>query len=173
MSRSRESSLGSVAMEEEEDDLYGDEPASKTSVPAAQNNGAAESSEEEDDDDDDVKPKAAAGDFYRADLDELDFEAKDEFQDDDENPNMEPDNDEDVKESRERVRREMLGANNFGTADEQALEAELRRELMEEEARKIHGKGIEKNLIKIDKNMLYKQDREDSDNLLSSVSSTA
>lgn len=102
--------------------------------------------------------------------DDLDMSG-DEFQDDDENPNMEPDNDEDVKESRERVRREQLGANLFGTADEQALEAELRRELMEEEARRIHGKGIEKNLIKIDKNMLYKQDREDSDNLLSSVRS--
>lgn len=102
--------------------------------------------------------------------DDLDMSG-DEFQDDDENPNMEPDNDEDVKESRERVRREMLGANNFGTADEQALEAELKRELMEEEQRKIYGKGIEKNLIKIDKNMLYKQDREDSDNLLSSVRS--
>ncbi|KAG8166500.1 hypothetical protein KVR01_002189 [Diaporthe batatas] len=99
--------------------------------------------------------------------DDLDMSG-DEFQDDDENPNMEPDNDEDVKESRERVRREMLGANNFGNADEQALEAELKRELMEEEARRIYGKGIEKNLIKIDKNMLYKQDREDSDNLLSS-----
>lgn len=103
--------------------------------------------------------------------DDLDMSG-DEFQDDDENPNMEPDNDEDVKESRERVRREMLGANNFGTADEHSLEAELKRELMEAEARRIYGKGIEKNLIKIDKNMLYKQDREDSDNLLSSVRSS-
>ncbi|KAK2614415.1 hypothetical protein N8I77_001246 [Diaporthe amygdali] len=109
----------------------------------------------------------AAARSEKQDHDDLDMSG-DEFQDDDENPNMEPDNDEDVKESRERVRREQLGANNFGTADEQALEAELRRELMEEEARRIHGKGIEKNLIKIDKNMLYKQDREDSDNLLSS-----
>ncbi|KUI68400.1 Transcription initiation factor IIF subunit alpha [Cytospora mali] len=99
--------------------------------------------------------------------DDIDFSG-DEFQDDDENPTFEPDNDEDVKESRERVRREQLGARAFEAIDEAKLEEELKREEVEEAARKQgFGKKIAKNLVKLEKDAKYKEDRENSDDLLS------
>ncbi|ROW08103.1 hypothetical protein VPNG_06139 [Cytospora leucostoma] len=99
--------------------------------------------------------------------DDIDFSG-DEFQDDDENPTFEPDNDEEVKESRERVRREQLGARAFEVIDEAKLEEELKREEGEEAARKQgFGKKIAKNLVKLEKDAKYKEDRENSDDLLS------
>lgn len=99
--------------------------------------------------------------------DDIDFSG-DEFQDDDENPTFEPDNDEEVKESRERVRREQLGARAFETIDEAKLEEELKREEIEEAARKQgFGKKIAKNLVKLERDVKYKEDRENSDDLLS------
>lgn len=96
--------------------------------------------------------------------DDIDFSG-DEFQDDDENPTFERDNDEEIKDSRERIRREQLGANNFGQGDENEIEAELAREEAEEEARKAHGKAVQKNLVKYEKHLEYKDDPDDSSDL--------
>lgn len=96
--------------------------------------------------------------------DDIDFSG-DEFQDDDENPTFEPDNDEEVKDSRERVRREQLGANLFGEADENEIEEELKREEAEEEARKRHGNRLQKSLVKYEKHLEYKDDPDDSSDL--------
>lgn len=96
--------------------------------------------------------------------DDIDFSG-DEFQDDDENPTFERDNDEEVKDARERIRREQLGANLFGEADEKEIEEELKREEAEEEARKRLGKDLTKHLVKYEKHLEYKQDPEDSSDL--------
>lgn len=105
--------------------------------------------------------------------DDIDFSG-DEFQDDDENPTFERDNDEEVKDSRERIRREQLGANLFGEADEKEIEEELKREEAEEEARKRHGHRLQKHLVKYEKHLEYKDDPDDSSDLGldSSVSTT-
>ena len=54
MPSSRESSLGSVAMEEEEDDLYGTSPSQQVPETATQGQDL-EDGEEEDDSDDSVR----------------------------------------------------------------------------------------------------------------------
>ncbi|KAJ9129823.1 Transcription initiation factor iif subunit [Pleurostoma richardsiae] len=94
----------------------------------------------------------------------------DEFQDDDENPSFEPDNDEEVKESRERVRRDMLGANLFGEADEKEVVKEEEDEKAEELARKLFGKELRRALAKREKHMEYKSDSDDEDPFASSSS---
>lgn len=97
--------------------------------------------------------------------DDIDFSG-DEFQDDDENPTFERDNnDEEEKDSKERIRREQLGANLFGEADEHEIEQELRREEAEEEARKRLGKSLTKHLVKLEKHLEYKEDPDDSSDL--------
>lgn len=91
----------------------------------------------------------------KMDHDELDVSG-DEFQDDDEAHTFERNNlDEDEKESKDRIRREQLGANTFGAGDELELEKELERELKEEEQRKAWGKSTKKALIKRDRDQQY------------------
>lgn len=105
--------------------------------------------------------------------DDIDFSG-DEFQDDEENPIFEHDNDEEAKDSKDRVRREQLGANLFGEADEKEIEEELKREEAEEEARKRLGKSLTKHLVKYEKHLEYKEDPDDSEDLgLSSSVSAA
>ncbi|KAI0392008.1 Rap30/74 interaction domain-containing protein [Xylariaceae sp. FL0594] len=95
----------------------------------------------------------------------------DEFQDDDETAGFEPDKDEDVKDSKERVRREMLAANLFGDADEKKVEKEEEEIKKEEEARKLLGKSLKKALRKRDKQFQYDDsDSEDRDPFASSSS---
>lgn len=97
--------------------------------------------------------------------DDIDFSG-DEFQDDDENPTFDRnEGDDETKDSKERIRREQLGANLFGEADENEIEEELRREEAEEEARKRLGKGLTKHLVKLEKHLEYKEDPDDSSDL--------
>ncbi|KAL2761124.1 hypothetical protein ACRALDRAFT_2024979 [Sodiomyces alcalophilus JCM 7366] len=91
------------------------------------------------------------------DHDQLDFEC-DEFQDDDENPGFEPEQDEDQKHASERIRREQLGANLFGDADEGEVDKEELEARLEEEARRREGKEMTKALIKREKETIYKSD---------------
>ncbi|KAI1491238.1 hypothetical protein F5X96DRAFT_632140 [Biscogniauxia mediterranea] len=81
----------------------------------------------------------------------------DEFQDDDETAGFEPDRDEDTKDSKERVRREQLGANLFGDADEQKVEKEEADLKKEEELTKLLGKHVKKAL-RHDKQFQYDSD---------------
>ncbi|RDW64058.1 hypothetical protein BP5796_10560 [Coleophoma crateriformis] len=94
------------------------------------------------------------------DTDDLDFEADDLFQDDDEQVTMEPDKDEDVKDSKDRIKREMLGANLFGEADEGEVDQELDAEEKEALRRKKLGKGVKKALKKREQNLIYESDSE-------------
>ncbi|KAI1437940.1 Rap30/74 interaction domain-containing protein [Xylaria sp. CBS 124048] len=94
----------------------------------------------------------------------------DEFQDDDETAGFEPDRDEDTKDSKDRVRREQLGANLFGDADEKQIEKEEAEVQKEEEARKLLGKQLKKALRKRDKQFQYDSDSSGRDPFASSSS---
>ncbi|KAI0465976.1 hypothetical protein F4859DRAFT_338778 [Xylaria cf. heliscus] len=94
----------------------------------------------------------------------------DEFQDDDETAGFEPDRDEDSKDSKDRVRREQLGANLFGDADEKKVEKEEAELQKEEEVRKLFGKGLKKALRKRDKQFQYDSDSSGRDPFASSSS---
>ncbi|KAH6889112.1 hypothetical protein B0T10DRAFT_487384 [Thelonectria olida] len=82
----------------------------------------------------------------------------DEFQDDDDAPLFERNDDEDTKESKERIRREQLGANLFGDGDEQEVDRELKEQLKEELERARLGKATKKALIKRDREDIYESD---------------
>ncbi|KAL3420112.1 transcription initiation factor IIF subunit alpha [Phlyctema vagabunda] len=94
------------------------------------------------------------------DADDLDFEADDLFQDDDEQVTVEPDKDEDVKDAKDRIKREQLGANLFGDADEGEVDLELNEEKREAEKRKKLGKGVKKALKKREQNLIYDSESE-------------
>lgn len=101
--------------------------------------------------------------------DELDVSG-DEFQDDDEAPTFERgQEDEDTKDSTNRIRREQLGANLFGDGDEQVVDKELQQELQEELDRKHFGKTTKKALIKRDREDIYESDNSEDNPWLSSV----
>lgn len=100
--------------------------------------------------------------------DDLDVSG-DEFQDDDEAATFERNNDEDEKESKERVRREQLGANLFGEGDENQVERELNEELREELERRKYGKSTKKALIKRDREEVYESDKSEDNPWSSSV----
>ncbi|EHK46256.1 hypothetical protein TRIATDRAFT_89649 [Trichoderma atroviride IMI 206040] len=93
--------------------------------------------------------------------DELDVSG-DEFQDDDETPHFERNDDEDTKDSKERIRREQLGANLFGEGDEQEVDKELQEQLREELERQKYGKTTKKALIKRDREDIYESDNSGS-----------
>lgn len=112
------------------------------------------------DDDDDVKPKRAAEDAYRADLDELDFEAKDEFQDDDEGLIFGEEED-DAKEVEKRVRDEMREANLPATNmknDEKDWDEEEDKEKEEQKAERRQQKKLRKRIVKHEKKFEYDSD---------------
>ncbi|QSZ30967.1 hypothetical protein DSL72_000527 [Monilinia vaccinii-corymbosi] len=92
------------------------------------------------------------------DIDELDFDEDDLFQDDDELATVEPDRDEDVKDAQERIRQDQRSANLFGEADEETVERDLIKEEQEEEAKKKLGKSVRKALTKREKNFIYDSD---------------
>lgn len=104
-----------------------------------------------------------AGKRETEDADDLDFDGDDLFQDDDEQATVEPDNDEDAKEAKDKIKREQLGANMFGDADENDIEKELEKEEREEELRKKLGKSTKKALKKREKNYLYESDSSHND----------
>lgn len=110
-----------------------------------------------------------AGKRETEDADDLDFEG-DLFADDDEMPTVEPDNDEDTKTAQDKIKREQLGANLFGEADENEIEKELEKEEREEEMRKKLGKTTKKALKKREKNYLYESDSSTRDPFSSEVS---
>lgn len=111
----------------------------------------------------------AASRLEKLDHDEIDMSG-DEFQDDDETPHFEKNDDEDTKESKERIRREQLGANLFGEGDENEVERELKEELREELERQKYGKTTKKALIKRDREDIYASDDSEENPWSSSVS---
>ncbi|XP_044717808.1 Transcription Factor IIF, Rap30/Rap74, interaction [Hirsutella rhossiliensis] len=110
----------------------------------------------------------AASRLEKLEHDELDMSG-DEFQDDDEAPHFERNDDEDTKDSKDRIRREQLGANLFGDGDEQEVDKELQEQLREELERQKYGKTTKKALIKRDREDIYESDNSE-DNPWSSSS---
>lgn len=92
------------------------------------------------------------------DMDELDFAADDLFQDDDEQPGFDPENDEDAKDAKVKIKREQLGANLFGDADEHEVDALFEEEQREKDLTKKEGKGTRKALKKRERNLNYDSD---------------
>ncbi|KAJ0168325.1 Transcription initiation factor IIF subunit alpha [Colletotrichum tanaceti] len=111
----------------------------------------------------------AASREEKLDHDQIDMEG-DEFQDDDENPGLEQDNDEEYKEANDRIRRDQLGANLFGEADERRVEKELNELKKAEEERRKEGKKTQKALIKREKETIYQSDSSGYDPFESSSS---
>lgn len=97
-------------------------------------------------------PKSDARDH-----DDLDI-TDDLFQDDDEQVTAEPEIDEDSKYTAEKIKREQLGANTFGSADEHEVDNELKEEQKEKEMTKRLGKSLRKSLKKREKNYSYESD---------------
>ena len=91
------------------------------------------------------------------DADDIDFEG-DLFEDDDEQPTVEPDRDEETKETADKIKREQLGANLFGEADEYEVDKEQEKEEKDAEVKKKLGKRTKKALQKREKNFLYESD---------------
>lgn len=80
--------------------------------------------------------------------DEVDMEG-DEFDDDDENPGFDNE-DEDAKMSNERIRANMLGANLFGEANENEVDAQEEARLRRETERREATRKLKKTFIKRD-----------------------
>ena len=104
----------------------------------------------------------AASQREHADADELDFE--EDFADDEENPIFEGEQ-EDLKATEARIRRDQLQANFFEVKDEKSYEEAEKIEQQGQKALKLHGKRIAKALMKREKNYIYESD---SDNPYSS-----
>ncbi|ATY66109.1 Transcription Factor Rap30 interaction [Cordyceps militaris] len=100
--------------------------------------------------------------------DEIDMSG-DEFQDDDEAPMFERNDDDDTKDSKDRIRREQLGANLFGDGDEGQVDQELQQQLKEELERQKFGKATRKALIKRDREDIYESDKSEDNPWSSSV----
>lgn len=94
----------------------------------------------------------------------------DEFQDDDENPGFEAD-DEDTRDTKDRVRRDHLGANLFGEAEEDEVEKEEKQAKLERQRDKVQGKSLRKALVKLDQNRAYEESDSDTDNPFQTSSS--
>ncbi|KAL2065680.1 hypothetical protein VTL71DRAFT_3350 [Oculimacula yallundae] len=99
-----------------------------------------------------------AGKSERQDMDDLDFEEGDLFQDDDEQVTVEPDNDEDTKDAKERVKRDRQGANIFDQTNEADVDEEEEEDKKEQEQRKKLGKEVTKALRKRERNFVYNSD---------------
>lgn len=95
----------------------------------------------------------AANRTERQDDFELDMSG-DEFQDDDETPGFEAD-DEDAKDAKTRIRKEVLSANLFGEGEEEKVDEEERAAQLEKLKRKMVGKKTKKDLMKLEHAMDY------------------
>lgn len=110
-------------------------------------------------DDNDVKFNDGPREFD-ADVDEIDFEHNDEFQDDDEGMLFGPENDEEAKDAEQRIRKEQREANIFGglyqeDKDWDAEEAKEKIEIREEKKKR---KKTNKLLVKKERKYEYESD---------------
>ncbi|KAG8626522.1 hypothetical protein KVT40_005467 [Elsinoe batatas] len=106
------------------------------------------------DDDDGEMPDVAD------DADEIDFDAEDEFQDDDEGKLIGGE-DEDVKESEKRIRQEMLGANIFagtGVKEEKDWHEEEEKEKKKESEERKRQRKLRRALVKNERKFEYESE---------------
>ena len=91
-----------------------------------------------------------------ADADDLDFQ-EDRFADDEENMNL-FEEDQETKETEERIKKDQLQANVFDMKEEKEYEKQEKLEKKEKELTKKFGKRTKKGLIKHEKNYVYDSD---------------
>ena len=91
-----------------------------------------------------------------ADADDLDFQ-EDRFADDEENMNL-FEEDQETKETEERIKKDQLQANVFDTKEEKEYEKQEKQEKKEKELTKKFGKRTKKALMKREKNYVYDSD---------------
>lgn len=95
---------------------------------------------------------------YQADVDEIDFEFKDEFQDDDEGFIFGEEQDEEAKEIERKIREEMRGANLAGTGvkdEDKDWDEEEQKEREKEQEEKRRTKRMRRQLIKKERKNEY------------------
>ena len=98
---------------------------------------------------------------YQADVDEIDFEFNDEFQDDDEGLIFGDQQDDDAKEIEKKIREEMRGANLAGTGvkdEDKDWDAEEQKAKDAEQEEKRRTKRLRKQLIKKERKNEYDSD---------------
>ncbi|KAF4547114.1 Transcription initiation factor IIF subunit alpha-like protein [Elsinoe fawcettii] len=94
------------------------------------------------------------------DMDEIDFDAEDEFQDDDEGKLFGGD-DEDIKESEKKIRQEMLGANIFagtGVKEEKDWDEEEEKEKKKEAEERRRQRKLRRALVKNERKFEYESE---------------
>ena len=110
--------------------------------------------------DDDMDPFMKRED-YQADVDEIDFEFNDEFQDDDEGMMFGDQQEDEAKEIEKRIREEMRGANLAGTGvkdEDKDWDEEEQEERKREQEEKRRTKRMRKQLIKKERKNEYDSD---------------
>lgn len=103
------------------------------------------------------------GNVFRKDNSDNEIDYDDEFQDDEEAPIVDG-NDQENKETEQRMKKEMLQANAMGLRDNEDAAVD---ELEEEEQNKVEDKGIKNALKKTDLGVLYDSDEDENDPYLS------
>lgn len=114
--------------------------------------------------DDDDGPSFVKQEDYRADVDEIDFEFNDEFQDDDEGFVFGDQADDDVKDIEKKIREEMRGANLAGTGvkdEDKDWDDEEKKEKDAEEEEKKKQKKLRRRLKKKELRHEYESDSDD------------
>lgn len=104
----------------------------------------------------------AAGRNEKEDIDDLDYD--DLFDNDDEQPGLEPDRDEVQVEAQARIKKEQYSSNVFGEGlfrDENEVDEELKAIKREAEQVRKEGKSTKKALRKRERNLAYQSDSED------------
>ncbi|KAF2644993.1 Rap30/74 interaction domain-containing protein [Massarina eburnea CBS 473.64] len=98
---------------------------------------------------------------HEADADDIDFDAQEDFADDEEGLNgLFEGEEQDVKEAAEKLKRDQLAAAAFDLRDEDEIEREEKRALEEKEQARLLEKAVRKSLIKREKNIDYETDEE-------------
>ena len=111
-------------------------------------------------DEDDMRRRSTREE-YRADVDEIDFEFNDEFQDDDEGMMFGDQQEDDAKEIEKRIREEMRTANLAGTGvkdEDKDWDEEEQEERRKEQEEKRKTKRMRKQLIKKERKNQYESD---------------
>lgn len=111
-------------------------------------------------DDDEINPYMKTEE-YQADVDEIDFEFNDEFQDDDEGMVFGEQEDDETKEIEKKIRDEMRSANLAGTGvkdEDKDWDAVEQRERLAEQEEKKRTKRMRKQLIKKERKNEYDSD---------------
>jgi transcription initiation factor TFIIF subunit alpha len=104
------------------------------------------------------------------DANEVDFDEKEMFDDDEGDLAIEGEDEEDTKEAEKRMRREQLGANIFDLNDEKEVEEEEDKKEEFEKEQKKQEKSTRMALMEHEKNLTY-EDSEDENPYTSEVSS--